>query len=253
MKAIDLSVALEPVQGEPVPVQIEYIDHATGAALLGGPAGVRPEEFPGGLGLSLEHIRMTSHSGTHVDAPAHYGPESAGKPAQTIDAVGLERFFADGVLLRCPGQLSDGPVTQGELVAELDRIEHRLQAGEIVLIYTGADRLWNTPEYFTDFRGVSREATRFLVESCGIQVIGVDSFGFDPPFHAMLDRYRETGDQDALWPAHFYGRTRPYFQIERLANLDALPQATGFKVACFPLKLRACGAAPSRVVALFET
>jgi kynurenine formamidase len=252
VKAIDLSVALEPVSGEPVPVQIEYIDHVTGAKLLGEPVGLGAEAFPEGLGLSLEHVRMTSHSGTHVDAPAHYGPRSGGERAQTIDEVKLERFFANGVLLRCPGGVADGPVQLSDITAELQHIRHALTPGEIVLIYTGADQRWNTPEYFTNFRGVSREATRFLVEDCGIEVIGVDSFGFDPPFDDMLSRYRRTPDQDVLWPAHFYGRTRPYFQIERLANLSALPRPTGFKVACFPLKLRRCGAGPSRVVALLE-
>lgn len=41
----------------------------------------------------------------------------------------------------------------------------------------------------------------------------------------------------------------PYSQIERLCNLRALP-ATGFQVACFPLRIVGASAAPARVVAL---
>jgi kynurenine formamidase len=126
-----------------------------------------------------------------------------------------------------------------------------LQPLDIVMLATGADGRWGTPEYFTDFRGVTADATRFLVEQ-GIRVIGIDSFGFDPPFHRMLEQYRATGDKSALWPAHFYGRERPYCQIERLANLAAIPIKHGFKVACFPVKIRRAGAGWSRVVAITD-
>jgi kynurenine formamidase len=251
MHVIDLSVALEPVAGEPVPVELEFIDHRSGAEILGRPIGIGPDEFPDGLGLSLEYVRLTSHSGTHVDAPAHYGPSCAGARAPTIDELPLEQFFAPGVVLDCKGTVADGPVSSHELVRALAAIEYELRPGDIVLINTGAAARWNTPEYFTDFRGVTAEATEWLIDR-GIRVIGVDSFGFDPPFDVMLRKFERARDSAELWPAHVLGRRRPYCQIERLGNLDVIPRKRGFHVACFPLKLARCGAAPSRVVAILD-
>ena len=251
MKLIDLSHVLEPTEAEPVPVDIEYIDHVAGARILGQPAGIDAQAFPDGMGLSLEHVRLTTHSGTHVDAPAHYGPLSAGKPAATIEELPLEWFFAPGICLRCAGTVSDGPVTKKEIIREFARLDAELQPGLIVLIDTGADVHWPSRRYFEDFRGVSREATQYLVEA-GIKVIGIDSFGFDPPFAQMLRDYSRLQDTAVLWPAHVYGRERPYCQIERLTNLHQLPRQVGFRVACFPIKIRGAGAGWSRVVAIFD-
>jgi kynurenine formamidase len=250
MHIIDLSLTMEPTKAEPVPTEIAYVSHAEGADILGRPAGIDRSHFPDGMALSLEYVKLTSHSGTHVDAPSHYGPTCAGERARSIEELPLDWFFRDGVVLGCVGDVNDGPVTRAEIEAELARIDYRIKPFDIVLIRTGADRHWPTERYFTDFRGVTAEATAYLVEA-GVKVIGIDSFGFDPPFGRMLDEYRRTGRMDALWPAHFYGRKREYCQIERLAYLDRLPRPHGFRVACFPIKIKDAGAGWSRVAAIF--
>ncbi|GHC88085.1 cyclase family protein [Streptomyces flavofungini] len=250
MRFVDLSVMVEPTASEPVPVEIEFVSHAEGADILGRAGGIGREEFPDRLGISLEHVKLTSHSGTHVDAPAHYGPFSEGKRARTIDELPLEWFYGPGVLLHCDTGAKE-PVSAQEVETELKRIGHTLAPGDIVLINTGADRLWGSAEYFTDFRGVTREATAYLVEH-GVKVMGVDSFGFDAPFSRMLAAYQASGDQAELWPAHVYGREREYCHIERLSNLTAISRPTGFTVACFPIKLKDAGAGWSRVVAMVE-
>ena len=56
--------------------------------------------YSGGTAPGDEIFTFMSHTGTHVDAPFHYGPRSAdGSPAQSIDELPLEWFFSDGVLL----------------------------------------------------------------------------------------------------------------------------------------------------------
>ncbi|AFZ22408.1 putative metal-dependent hydrolase [Cylindrospermum stagnale PCC 7417] len=251
MQLIDLSVTMEPTEGEPVPVQIEYVNHQEGADLLGKPAGIDHTAFPDGIGLSIEFVKLTTHSGTHIDAPAHYGPLSEGKTAKTIEDLPLDWFFHDGVLIDCSECPADETITSAEIEQKLATMKYDIKPYDIVLLRTGADKYWGKAEYFTKFRGVTREATEWLVLR-GVKVIGIDSFGFDAPFHRMLSEYQEKQQSDVLWPAHLYGREKEYCQIERLANLDKIPVNTGFTVACFPIKVRNCGAGWSRVVAMIK-
>jgi kynurenine formamidase len=67
----------------------------------------------------------------------------------------------------------------------------------------------------------------------------------------MIKEFMEKKDASSLWPSHFYGRKREFIHIERLANLGSLPDF-GFKIACFPVKIRNTGAAWSRVVAFVK-
>ena len=55
-----------------------------------------------------------------------------------------------------------------------------------------------------------------------------------------------------FWESHLLGREKEYCQIERLANLESLPQPTGFTVSAFPFKLEGASAGWARVVAIVE-
>ena len=54
-----------------------------------------------------------------------------------------------------------------------------------------------------------------------------------------------------IWEGHKAGREIPYWQMEKLSNLESLP-AFGFEIACFPVKIRGASAGWSRVVAIFD-
>ena len=75
--------------------------------------------------------------------------------------------------------------------------------------------------------------------------------GIDRPYRFMLKEFLEKKDVKALYPAHFHGRKREFIHIERLANLEKLPEI-GFKIICFPVKIKNTGAAWSRVVAILD-
>lgn len=246
---LDLSLSLEAADGEPIPLCLNTTDHAAGASILGESAGIGPDDFPDGLGISFETVTLTSHMGTHIDAPLHFGPICEGKPARAIDEIPLDWFYGPGVLVRAIGDASSGPVGRSEIERVLLESGHHLEEGNIVLIQTGADQRWGSPEYFTNFRGVSDGALSFVLEH-GVKVVGVDSFSFDPPFKEMLDEYMRNRDRSLLWPTHVRGRSNEYCHIERLARLDRIPITHGFSVACFPIKLRGAGASWARVVAI---
>jgi kynurenine formamidase len=252
MRLIDLSVPLEhEAVSEPIPPRVRYVTHdGEGLAQMRQFFGVAAEDlvYSGGLGWAVEEVQAITHTGTHVDAPYHYGPTSEGKPARRIDEVPLEWCFAPGVVLDVRHKPAGEEITVADLQGALKRIDYRLCPLDIVLLRTGADERLHTPEYFAQ-PGLGREGVLWLVEQ-GIKVIGIDAYTLDRPFTAMVADYQRTGDGRHIWPAHFAGITREYCQIEKLANLGALPRPHGFFVSCLPVKIRGASAGWCRAVAL---
>ncbi|GGW88605.1 cyclase family protein [Streptomyces lomondensis] len=242
---IDLSVPTGPAASEATPVHIDTLTHEEGPKVL----GLSPSDFPDGIAISNETITLTTHTGTHMDAPLHYGPLSGGKPARSIDKVPLEWCIGPGVRLDLRHVGAGEEISEDDVTEALGVAEHTLGDGDIVLLWTGADRLWGSSEYLTTYPGLSGGATRFLVER-GVRVIGIDAWGLDRPMASMIADYRRNGDPRTLWPAHVYGREREYLQLEKLANLDRLPGPTGFTVMCFPIPVANAGAGWTRVVAV---
>jgi cyclase len=256
MRLVDLSSPVDAAAYEPDPVVHEVLSPREGAVHMSSEMrehfGIEfdPAELPDGEFLSLDRFSLTSHTGTHVDAPSHYGSRAGyGGPPRHIDQMPLDWFYAPGVVLDISGHGS-GAVGPAVLKAACDRIGHTPQAGDIVLLHTGASAWAGTPRYFTEFTGLDGPALHLLLD-LGVRVIGTDAFSLDAPFNDILTRYRESGDRSVLWPAHFAGREREYCQVERLANLSALPPF-GFRVACFPVRLVSAGAGWARAVALLE-
>jgi kynurenine formamidase len=249
---IDLSVPLEHMAtSEPMPARIEYIDHAgKGLQQMQQFFGVTPEDLPWseGKGWAIEELTAITHTGTHVDAPYHYGATSGGQLARTVDEIPLEWCFAPGVVLDMRQKASGDFITVADLQEGLHRIQYALQPLNIVLIQTGADKRMGSPSYFEQ-PGLGREGTLWLVEQ-GVRVIGIDAYTLDRPFAHMVADYRRTGDGRYIWPAHFAGITREYCQIEKLANLDLLPQPSGFWVSCLPVKIAGASAGWCRAVAM---
>jgi kynurenine formamidase len=243
---IDLSVPVSPAGSEATPVRVIPVAHRDAPGLV----GLSPEDFPDGMGVSTEVVELTTHTGTHLDAPLHYGPASGGRPARSVAEVPLEWCIGDGVRLDLRHR---GP---GEAIGAEDvrlAAEHAggVNPGDIVLIWTGCDRLWGTPAYLTDHPGLTAGAVGTRVEE-GVLVIGIDAWGLDRPIPCMVDDYRRTRDPGVLWPAHLYGRRREYCQLEKLTNLGRLPGPRGFRIACFPVKVEGAGAGWARVVAMVE-
>ncbi len=252
VRIIDLSVPLShQAASEPLPASIRYIDHAgEGLAQMQQFFGIRPEDlvYSHGQGWAIEEISAITHTGTHVDAPYHYGATSEDKPARTIDQVPLEWCFAPGVVIDVRHIPDGAEITVADLRQALEKIDYQLRPRDIVLLQTDADKRIDTPAYFAQ-PGLGRDGTLWLVEQ-GVRVIGIDAYTLDRPFAAMVADYRRTGDGRAIWPAHFAGITREYCQIEKLANLDQISRPHGFVVSCLPVKIQGASAGWCRAVAL---
>ena len=144
MKLIDLSVPLQDgAVSEPLPASIDYVTHDDeGLQQMQQFFGVKSEDlvFSAGEGWAIERVEAITHTGTHVDAPYHYGASSEGKPARTIDEVPLEWCFAPGVVLDVRHLGNGAVITVDDLAAALQKIDYQLQPRDIVLLQTGADQ-----------------------------------------------------------------------------------------------------------------
>jgi kynurenine formamidase len=254
-RIVDLSVALEAGIASDPPghtPDITYIDHRQSAPDMAAFfPGLAPGDLPGGEGWAIERLNLSTHTGTHLDAPYHFhSTMEGGQRAWTIDEVPLEWCFGRGVKLDFR-HLPDGHVVRAaEVAAELARVDVTLQPFDIVLVNTAAGARYGQPDYVARGCGMGREATLYLTER-GVRVCGTDAWSWDAPFVHTARRYAETKDASLIWEGHRAGMERTYCHIEKLANLDQLP-ATGFQVACFPFKIKAASAGFTRAVAIFE-
>jgi kynurenine formamidase len=250
MRLIDLSGPIEqspPEMPEPLRTDIEFFDHAAGAAQAQALFGVPRHLLRDGEAWATETLtRLGTHNSTHVDAPWHYNSTIGGERAQTIDELPLDWFFADGVVLDMTAKGDGEQIDVDDVEGELGRIGHELKERDIVLVRTGRDAHYRELGYLALGPAVTAAATRWLWER-GVRVMGIDAWGWDGPLHLQAPRALERDEPGIFWAAH--QADVPYCQIERLVNLDQLPP-TGFRVACFPLRIVGASAAPARVVAI---
>ncbi|MFE5672171.1 cyclase family protein [Agromyces sp. NPDC056523] len=174
-------------------------------------------------GAAVTSVRMGSHTGTHVDAPAH---TVAG--GRTMDAVGLDELVGDALVIRVDG-LGDRAMIG---VAELGDLPERVPP--IVVVDTGwaahfgTDRALRHP-------ALSAEAARELVGR-GMHVLAVDTLSPDPTDAAGTTEF----------PVHEIVLGADRLIVENVANLDGLPERV--RIGFFPLRLGTDGA-PVRAVA----
>jgi len=245
LRIVDLSVALEDNPGEPVRPQVDFQDHDASAQLVAAIFGCEVSELPDGKGWGNETVTAITHAGTHVDAPWHYFPTCAGERARTIDELPLEWFVGPGVRVDLR-HLERGTRVLPEHLDGAD-----VRDGDIVLLWTGAEQAWGTPEYPNAGCGLSAEATEWLLDR-GVRVIGTDAWGLDRPLLDQRNAYASEGDAAKLWEAHRVGMRREYCQIEKLHNLGALPGERGFTVSCLPVKITGASAGWCRAVAIVD-
>jgi kynurenine formamidase len=230
---------------------VEHKAHNSSLPLIELVFDAKKEDMADGLGWADDAVSLSAHSGTHVDAPWHYSPLSENKKAKIIDEMPLDWFFHDGVVLDFRDKPQGTGISIDDIQNALIKIGYTLKPWDIVLIQTGADKLWGKQEYFMVGCGMTEESTLWLIEH-GCRVMGIDAWGWDRPFNAIKEEFGRTHDKSILWTAHKAGIKKEYCHIEKLANLDTLPKPFGFKVACFPIKLAKRSAGWARVVAMYE-
>lgn len=259
MKLIDLTRTLDPDDASRVHgsvrsarVLVPKIHYASpdgeGADIVCQAYGCTREDLPDREGWGTETIELASHTGTHVDAPLHYGTRCEGKPSRTITDIDINELYCDAIVLDLRKRSTPGKaITIDALKEALAENGAPVTQGSAVLLRTGQEAYHlSQPEFFV-YPGMTRESTLFLA-GLGAKILGTDALGWDRPITMMKEVFQKTHDKRDIWDGHYAGREREVFIIQQLVNLKSLP-ANGFKVAFFPIKLARCSAAPARVVA----
>ncbi|MDR2088054.1 MAG: cyclase family protein [Clostridiales Family XIII bacterium] len=170
-------------------------------------------------------VVMPSHLGTHVDAPLHYV-----KGGKTTADVELSRFCGKAVCLAADDFPREG---EYDIKPLLERNAASVEAGDILILYTGYEKLVGTPEYFK-FPNFA-ENTGEALEARGLRGIGFDS----PSISLGNNR------------AHQEVLGREIAIIESLVNLESLVGRRFFFIA-LPLKFEDGDGSPVRAVAITE-
>jgi kynurenine formamidase len=176
-------------------------------------------------GFLEKKITLFSHTGTHVDAPAHMR-----EGAITLDKMGINEFIGSGFVINVRGQ-------QNKLIEKemLISYEERLKASDFAIIYSGWSDYWGREEYFKAYPVLSEEAIRWI---CGFDLkgIGVDMISVDPVGSSQMQNH-------LLLFAH------NLIIIENLTGIASLVDRK-FIFSCLPLKIDRADGAPTRAVAI---
>lgn len=242
--------AIKPLLRIIVP-EIDFVDHKRGAEIMRAIFSCAETDLPSGEGWAEENLNISSHLGTHVDAPWHYGSTCEGKPARTIEQLSLDELFCEGVVLDLSAKRgSASAITVEDLEAAEAKCGRKITTGDAVMIRTDHDKFELTDLQRYMYPGMTRESSTWLAQR-GATIGGTDALGWDRPFPVMIQDWLRTGDKKFIWDAHFAHRDVEMIIVQQLVNLDKLPPH-GFKVGFFPLPLVKASAAPARVVAFLN-
>ena len=181
-------------------------------------------------GWNATTLNLYSHSGTHMDAPLHFGVNE-----QTIDKLPLERLISEAWVVN----LTHIKPKEEILISHLDVIADDFEAGQSIILYTGWSKKLGTTAYRDDLPRISAALANWLGEK------KVNILGVEPPSVADVNNI------DEVTEIHHILMKNDIIIVEGLCNLE---QITTKKVTliALPLKVEGGDGAPSRVIALQE-
>ena len=173
-------------------------------------------------------LTMYSHTGTHMDPPAHLFPGRT-----TLDQFPVSQFVGRALVIDCRDLPEGAAIT-------MDRVRpygDRAREADFLLFNLGWDSRWGTDGYFGDYPCIDGDVVRFILDT-GKKGIGFDVIGVDPIPDEDLPRHK------ALFRDH------EIVNIENLKNLDLCGDEL-FWFFALPLHYRHSDGAPIRAVAFW--
>ena len=180
----------------------------------------RPASLARGDAFTLTELAMSAHTGSHVDAPAHYVRGGAGVDAMPLDALVGPALVID---------TGDADLITAGVLAGLD-----IPPGTERLLFrtkNSARWLMASPDFHTDFVAIAADGAQWLVAQ-GVRLVGMDYYSVAP--------------YDALAPTHQILLRAGVVIVE---GLNLIPVRPGpYTFICLPLKLKDADGAPARAI-----
>ena len=179
-------------------------------------------------GYDSEAMFMSTHTGTHVDAPSHFKPGFA-----SIDMISTDRLVCNAVLIRAEKSAN-------QLIEEQD-LGNQISEGDAVVIATGWEKRSSSRNYMSENPGLSEQAARYLARK-RVNAVAIDCPSID-------------GGADSRFIAHNILLSCNILVVENLCNLNRVTSSRSrssitFTLIISPLKLGGATGSPARVLAL---
>jgi len=176
---------------------------------------------------NLELLFLSSHTGTHLDAPFHFEKNGA-----KIHQIPLNRLVGKGLLIKIK-KVKDQAITKKDLL-EFERKNGKIQNSTSIIFFTDWQKNLNKKLYFTNNPGLSKSAADYLV-SKKINLVGIDSPSVDLGIDKSFSTHKIFAKNNTLI-------------VENLSNLEKIPNLE-FDFIILPLKLKDATGSPVRAIA----
>jgi kynurenine formamidase len=176
-------------------------------------------------GFAEKKITMYSHTGTHVDSPAHMLKEKS-----TLDQLDIDTYRGNAFVINV-SHLEGKTIEQSFIAQFVDEIKK----AEFVLFYTGWDERWGSPGYFEDFPVLTVEAAKYLC-SLNLKGLGFDCISVDEVGDTKMNNHKMIFSYNMII-------------IENLCHLRSLV-GSFIQFSCFPLKIENADGSPVRAVGM---
>lgn len=181
-------------------------------------------------GWNATTLNLYSHSGTHMDAPIHFGVNT-----QTIDTIPVNRLISSAWKVNVTAIKPKELIT----IKHLETIADKISPGDSILLQTGWSKKIESQEYRNALPRISKELALWLGEK-KVNIIGVE-----PPSVADVNNIEEVTE------IHNILMKNDIIIIEGLTNLEAL-SSSKFTLVALPIKVEGGDGAPARVIAIEE-
>jgi arylformamidase len=172
-----------------------------------------------------EIMMMSTHTGTHMDAPSHFLANTA-----SIDMIGVERLVSPALLLDLPKGANE------EITLDDLRVINEIDQGISIVFRTGWQKMIANRDYMTSNPGLSVAAAALLADK-NVNAVGIDSPSID-------------SGSDEHFSTHKTLLSNGILIVENLCNLESLEHKDRFTLLINPLKLKGASGSPVRALAI---
>lgn len=176
-------------------------------------------------GFAQKELRILTHVGTHIDAPAHML-----RGGKTLDQFLISKYTGKACLIPFSHDDLDGQ-DQEEYLSQFEEL---IRDCEFVLLHTSWSEKWGSPKYFKNYPALDIKGAKYLT-GFYLSGIGIDTISLDLEENTSYDVHHEVLGNDLII-------------IENLCRLDQI-RAKTFKFSAFPLHIKDADGSPVRAVA----